>query len=47
MEIHYPVDETAARHGVSVERETDSFEDAWAQKGLSPEFERAPLPWPP
>jgi uncharacterized cupin superfamily protein len=47
MEIHYPVDETAARHGVSVERATDSFEDAWAQKGLTPDFERAPLPWPP
>jgi uncharacterized cupin superfamily protein len=47
MKIHYPVNETAARHGVSVERETDSFEDAWEQVGLRPEFEMAPLPWPP
>ena len=47
MQIHYPVDETAARHGVSVDRATDSFEDAWEQRGLKPEFDRAPLPWPP
>ncbi len=45
--IHYPVDETAARHGISVERETDDFQDAWEQVGLKPEFERVPLPWPP
>ena len=45
--IRYPVSEVAARHGVSVDTETDSFEDAWAQRGLKPEFERARLPWPP
>jgi uncharacterized cupin superfamily protein len=44
--LHYPVSEVAARHGVSVDNETDSFEDAWNQRGLKPEFEQAPLPWP-
>src|SRR5687767_8710348 len=33
MQLHYPVSEPAARHGVSVETETDSFEDAWRQLG--------------
>ena len=47
MEIHYPVSEVAARHGVSVDTETSDFEDAWRQRGLKPEFEQAPLPWPP
>ncbi len=46
-ELHYPVSDVAARHGVSVDTETNSFEDAWNQRGLKPEFERAPLPWPP
>ncbi len=45
--LHYPVSELAARHGVSVDTETDSFEEAWNQRGLKPEFEPAPLPWPP
>jgi uncharacterized cupin superfamily protein len=45
--IRYPVSEIAARHGVSVDRETEDFEDAWRQRGLTPEFEHAPLPWPP
>jgi uncharacterized cupin superfamily protein len=44
--IRYPVSEVAARHGVSVDTETDSFEDAWSQRGLRPEFEPAQLPWP-
>jgi uncharacterized cupin superfamily protein len=47
MQIHYPVSEVAARHGVSVDTETSDFEDAWRQRGLTPEFDRAPLPWPP
>jgi hypothetical protein len=34
-------------NGVSVDIETDSFEGAWSQRGLKPEFESAPLPWPP
>jgi hypothetical protein len=44
--IHYPVSEVAARHGVSVDSETDSFEDAWNQRGWKFEFEQAQLPWP-
>ena len=47
LRIHYPVSEVAARYGVSVDKETDSFEDAWNQRGLKPEFEQAALPWPP
>jgi uncharacterized cupin superfamily protein len=45
--LHYPVSEVAARHGVSVNTEADSYEEAWSQLGLKPEFEQAPLPWPP
>jgi uncharacterized cupin superfamily protein len=45
--IHYPVSEVAARHGVSVDTETDSFEDAWNQRGWKFEFDQARLPWPP
>jgi len=45
--IHYPVSEAAARHGVSVDSETDDFEEAWKQRGLKVEFEPAQLPWPP
>lgn len=44
--LHYPVSEVAARHGVSVDTETDSFEEAWKQRGLKVEFEQVPLPWP-
>ena len=44
--IHYPVSEVAARHGVSVDSETDDFEDAWKQRGLKVEFEQVSLPWP-
>jgi len=47
VKLRYPVSELAAKHGVSVDTETDSFEDAWSQRGLKPEFESAPLPWPP
>jgi uncharacterized cupin superfamily protein len=45
--LRYPVSEVAARHGVSVDTETDSFDDAWQQRGMKFEFEPAPLPWPP
>jgi uncharacterized cupin superfamily protein len=45
--LHYPVSELAARHGVSVETETDSFEDAWSQVGIKAEFDQIALPWPP
>ncbi len=44
--IRYPVSEVAARHGVSVDTETDSFEEAWKQRGLKVEFENVPLDWP-
>ncbi len=45
--LHYPVSEVAARYGVSVKTEADSYEEAWKQLGLKPEFEQVPLPWPP
>ena len=45
--LRYPVSEVAARHGVSVDTETDDFEEAWKQRRLKVEFEQAPLPWPP
>ena len=45
--VRYPVNETAARYGASVETEVDNFEDAWRQVGLKVEFEQVPLPWPP
>ena len=45
--LHYPVSEVAARHGVSVDTETNSFEEAWAQRGWKVEFEPAQLTWPP
>ena len=44
--LRYPVSEVAARHGVSVDTETDNFEEAWKQRGLKVEFEQVPLPWP-
>jgi uncharacterized cupin superfamily protein len=47
MKLRYPVSELAAKHGVSVDTETTSGEEAWRQRGLAPEFELARLPWPP
>ena len=47
MELRYPVSEIAAKHGVSVDTETTSGQDAWQQRGLAMEFEPAALPWPP
>jgi uncharacterized cupin superfamily protein len=45
---HYPVSEAAARHGASVEQETDDPQEAWAKAGWSlADFEPAKLPWPP
>ncbi len=44
---HYPVSELAARYGASVQTETDDPQDAWQQVGWKPEFDSAPLPWPP
>jgi uncharacterized cupin superfamily protein len=43
--IHYPVDETAARHGQSVAEPADSAAEAYA--GESRRFWRVPAPWPP
>jgi uncharacterized cupin superfamily protein len=43
-EILYPVSETAARHGASVEVETPSPEEAYARFS---EGSRRRLPWPP
>ena len=47
MGLRYPVSEVAAKHGVSVDTETTSGEEAWRQRGLAMEFEHVPLPWPP
>jgi uncharacterized cupin superfamily protein len=44
---HYPVSEVAARHGASVETETDDPQDAWRQAGWEMRLSPAPLPWPP
>jgi uncharacterized cupin superfamily protein len=41
--ILYPVDETAARHGASVERETTSPREAYKDR---PPIKDAPAPWP-
>jgi uncharacterized cupin superfamily protein len=46
--LRFPVNEKAAEHGASVERETTDGADAWSQVGWSFEdFEPAELPWPP
>ena len=45
--VRYPVSERAARYGASVKTETSDWNDAWQQVGWRPEFEQAPLPWPP
>jgi uncharacterized cupin superfamily protein len=47
LQLRYPVSERAAKHGVSVDTETTSGEDAWRQRGLTLEFEHVRLPWPP
>ena len=47
LKLRYPVNEKAAKYGVSVDTETTSGEEAWRQRGLAMEFESAPLPWPP
>jgi uncharacterized cupin superfamily protein len=43
--IHYPVDETAARHGASVIRATDSPKEAYADQTRT--ITRVRAPWPP
>jgi uncharacterized cupin superfamily protein len=43
----FPVSELAARHGASVETETNDTPDAWQQIGWELSFEPTPLPWPP
>jgi hypothetical protein len=40
-------EEMTLQHGVSVDTETTSGEEAWRQRGLTLEFEGARLPWPP
>jgi uncharacterized cupin superfamily protein len=45
-EIHYPVDETAARHGASVEEETSDPGEAYSAWGAR-DFESTRLDWPP
>ncbi len=41
-DTHYLVDPVAAKHGVSVDKETDSSLEAYGPR----EFSRAPAPWP-
>jgi uncharacterized cupin superfamily protein len=43
--LHYPVDETAAKYGMSVSEPADSAAEAYA--GESRRFWRVPAPWPP
>jgi uncharacterized cupin superfamily protein len=45
-QIHYPVDETAARHGASVEEATSDPREAYAAWG-GRDFEPTRLDWPP
>jgi hypothetical protein len=42
---HYPVNEVAARYGASVQRDTDSSREAYADLARTDTRERAP--WPP
>ena len=44
-EIHYPVNELAARYGASVSEPTDDPKQAYAD--WSDDFQRTKLPWPP
>jgi uncharacterized cupin superfamily protein len=41
--IHYPVEPVAARHGASVQSDTDSPEEAYADR---PPFQSVRSPWP-
>jgi uncharacterized cupin superfamily protein len=43
---HYPVNETAAKYGASVERETDEPDEAYAEWNEQP-WTDAPNAWPP
>jgi uncharacterized cupin superfamily protein len=43
--VHYPVDATAARHGASVTRATDSPAEAYADQSRA--VTPVPAPWPP
>ncbi len=43
-DVVYPVNETAAKHGASVDRETDDPETAYAEWNKTP-WERVPSPW--
>lgn len=44
--VHYPVDETAARHGASVPRPSDDPAEAYPSAGWSREYSPVPMPWP-
>ncbi len=44
-EAHYPVNEVAAKHGASAERETGDPEEAYAEWRKTP-WEPVPSPWP-
>jgi uncharacterized cupin superfamily protein len=41
--IHYPANPTAAEHGASVQTDTDSAAEAYADR---PPFSAVPSPWP-
>jgi uncharacterized cupin superfamily protein len=44
-ELHYPVSETAARHGASAAKDTDVPDEAYAD--WPGEYQPARVPWPP
>jgi uncharacterized cupin superfamily protein len=46
VEVHYPVNELAARYDASVATPTDDPEEAYADWRAEP-WERVPSPWPP
>jgi hypothetical protein len=44
-ELRFPVDEAAARHGASADRETGDPDEAYAEWNETA-WERVPSPWP-
>lgn len=45
-EVHYPVDETAAKYGASVPEPSDDPREAYPSAGWSREYKPVRMPWP-
>ena len=45
-EVHYPVDELAARHGASAVAPSDDAKEAYPMAGWSREWKPVPVEWP-